>query len=240
LSEALARRLDLKPGEGVWVQVTEGRRPLAVLPVSGVVEDYSGLAAYMDRAALDRLMGEGDLASGAQLMVAPDQRPAFYKAVEQAPMIVGASSRDETVANWRIVMAQAFRTTILFYVSFAAAIAFGVAYNMSRVSLAERGRDLATLHVLGFGHGECLYILLGEIAVLALIAIPFGLLAGDGFAHALVAAYSREDMRLPATISARSLGVATAAFLVAVGAAAALTGRRIWTLDMVAVLKTRE
>lgn len=240
LSEALAHRLGVAPGQPVWVDVEWGRRPSALLPVTGVVKDYSGLSAYMDREALGRLLHEGDAISGAQLMVAPDLRPAFYRAVERAPWIVGASSRDETVANWRIVMAQAFQTTILFYVGFAAAIAFGVAYNMARVSLAERGRDLATLHVLGFGHMECLYILLGEIAVLALAAIPLGLLAGDGMAHGLVAAYSRQDMRLPATISARSMGAAISMFLATVALAGGLTGWRIWTLDMVAVLKTRE
>ena len=89
--------------------------------------------------------------SGAELLVAPDARPSFYKAIERTPQIVGASSRDDTVKGWRQAMAEAFRTTMSFYVGFAGAIAFGVAYNMCRISLSERGRDLATLRVLGFG-----------------------------------------------------------------------------------------
>jgi putative ABC transport system permease protein len=194
----------------------------------------------MDRRALNRLMGEGDLVSGAQLMVAADARPAFYRAVERTPQIVGASSRDETVASWRQAMAEAFRVTITFYVGFAGAIAFGVAYNTVRISLSERARDLASLHVLGFGHGECAYILLGELAVLALAAIPLGVLGGQALAHGLVAAYSRDEVRLPAVIGAESYGVALAVYLVAVVAAGALVAQRIWRLDLVAVLKTRE
>jgi putative ABC transport system permease protein len=240
ISDALARRLDLKPGDGVSVEVTEGRRPILTLPVTAVVEDYSGLAAYMDRLELDRLLGDGDTASGSQLLVAPDLRPQFYQAVERAPMIVGASSRAETVAGWRTAMTRAFRVNILFYVSFAGALRQGYPAHVVGHPECDRARDLATLRVLGFDQGECAYILLGEIAVLALAAIPIGLLAGNGLAHGLIALYSRQDLRLPAIISARSYGVSIAVFLAAVALASALTGRRIWTLNLVAVLKTRE
>lgn len=240
LSEALARRLGLHAGDSVWVDVIDGRGPQALVPITALAQDYSGFAAYIDRRALNRLMGEGDVANGAQMLVAADARPAFYRAIEAIPRIVGASSRDETVASWRQAMAQAFQTTITFYVSFAAAIAFGVAYNTVRVSLSERSRDLATLHVLGFGHGECAYILAGELFVLALAAAPLGMLGGQGLAHGLVAAYSRDELRLPAIITARSYGVAMAAYLAAVVLGGVLVVQRIWGLDLVTVLKTRD
>ncbi|MEO8114016.1 MAG: ABC transporter permease, partial [Phenylobacterium sp.] len=240
LSESLAARLELVAGDAVQVEVIDGRGPSALLPVTGLARDYSGFSAYMDRRALNRLMGEGDLASGAELLAAADARPAFYRAIEKTPQIVGASSRDDTVANWRQAMAKAFQITITFYVGFAAAIAFGVAYNTSRISLSERGRDLATLRVLGFGPAECAYILAGELAVLSLAAIPVGLLGGLALAHGLTAAYSRDEIRLPAIIHARSYGVAITAYLTAVVLAAGLVTRRIWGFDLVAVLKTRE
>ncbi len=240
LSEALAGRLGLKVGETVRIEVMDGAGPTADLPITGLARDYSGFTAYMDRRALNRLMGEGDVASGAQLLVASDLRPAFYEAIEATPQIVGSSSRDDTVAGWRQAMAEAFRVMITFYVGFAAAIAFGVAYNTSRIALSERSRDLATLRVLGFGQGECAYILVGELAVLALVATPLGVVGGQALAHGLVLAYSRDEMRLPEVISARSYGISIMAYLSAVGLAAILVGRRIWGFDLVAVLKTRE
>ena len=240
LSEALAARLGLRPGDQVWTEIIDGRAPSALLPVTGLARDYSGFSAYMDRRALNRLMGEGDLASGAELLIAPDARSAFYRAIEATPQIIGASSRDDTVANWRQVMAESFQVTIAFYLAFAGAIAFGVAYNMCRISLLERARDLATLRVLGFGRVACAYILLGELAVLVLAAIPFGVLGGAALSHGLVAAYSRDDVRMPATITASSYGVAVGAYLIAVALAGGLVARRIWTFDLVAVLKTRE
>lgn len=240
LSEALAGRLGLRVGDQVWAEVIDGRAPEGLLVVTGLARDYSGFSVYMDRRALNRFMGEGNLANGAQLLVSVTARPAFYRAVEASPRIVGASSRDETVTAWRLAMAEAFKVTISFYVGFAAAIAFGVAYNTTRISLSERSRDLATLHVLGFGHGECAYILAGELMILALAATPLGIAGGYALSHGLVAAYSRDEVRLPAVIGARSYGVAMAAYLTAVVLGGALVARRVWSLDLVTVLKTRE
>lgn len=240
LSEALAGRLGVAPGQTVWTEVLEGRGPALPLRVAGLARDYSGFAAYMPRRELNRLMGEGDLANGAELLTAPDSRPAFYRDIEATPQIVGASSRDDTVASWRKVMAESFQVTIIFYLAFAGAIAYGVAYNMCRISLSERGRDLATLRVMGFDQAACAYILVGELAVLALAAIPLGLLCGAGLAHGLVAAYSRDDVRLPAMITPNSYGRAIGAYLIATVLAGGLVARRIWSFDLVSVLKTRE
>jgi putative ABC transport system permease protein len=240
LSEALARKLGVRPGDAVDLEITEGRRARAHLPMTASAEDYSGLAVYADRGAVNRLLAEGDVASGAHLLVRPADLPAFYRAVKNAPQIVAASSRDDTVAGWRQAMTEAFRITITFYVAFAAAVAFGVAFNTGRIALAERSRDLATLHVLGFDHRECAYILLGELMALALVAAPLGLAGGNAFAWVLVQAYSRDELRLPAVVGPQSYGVALLAYAAAVLVACAIVGRRIWTLDLVAVLKTRE
>ncbi|MDE2487189.1 MAG: ABC transporter permease [Alphaproteobacteria bacterium] len=240
LSEALAGRLGVRAGDSVFVEISDGRGPDALAHVTALARDYSGFSAYMERRALNRLMGEGDLVNGAQLLVRPDRRAAFYRAVERTPQIAGASSRDETVAAWRQAMTEAFRVTITFYVGFAGAIAFGVAYNVTRISLSERSRDLATLHVLGFGHWACAYILAGELVLLAIAAAPLGVVGGQLLAQGLVAAYSRDELRLPAEISLRSYGVALGAYLAAVGLGGVLVVRRVWGLDLVAVLKTRE
>ena len=42
----------------------------------------------------------------------------------------------------------------------------GVSYNAARIALSERGRELATMRVIGFSTKETAYILLGEIALL--------------------------------------------------------------------------
>jgi putative ABC transport system permease protein len=240
LSQALGARLGVRPGDLVELEITEGRRPRTIVPVSAIAQDYAGLTAQMTRGALNRLMGDGDLASGANLVVAPDQRGEFYRAIAQIPEIVGAGSRDDTVASFRSAVAAALTTEMAFFLGFAAAIAFGVAYNISRIALADRARDLATLRVLGFGRAECAYILSGELGLLALAATPLGVLGGFALADALITAFTRQDFYLPFHITAKGLGVAFTTYLSAVILAAALVAQRIWRFDLVAVLKTRD
>ena len=64
--------------------------------------------------------------------------------------------------------------TIFINVLFASVIAFGVVYNAARVSLSERSRELASLRVLGFTRAEISLILMGELALLTLAALPIG------------------------------------------------------------------
>ena len=65
---------------------------------------------------------------------------------------------------------------------FASIISFGVIYNCALITLAERSRDMATLRIMGFHRREVSYILLGELAIITLLAIPIGLPIGYGFA----------------------------------------------------------
>ena len=67
--------------------------------------------------------------------------------------------------------------------TFACIIAVGVVYNAARIALSERGRELATLRVIGFTRGEISWVLLGELAVLTVAAIPLGLVLGHGAAQ---------------------------------------------------------
>jgi putative ABC transport system permease protein len=240
VSQPVAAHLALGPGDRVDVEINEGRRTRTVLPVSGIVQDYGGLTAQMSRVELNRVMGDGDLASGADLTVAPDERGAFYRAIARVPQIAGAGSRDDVVRSFRDAITAAMTVEMAFYLGFAAAIAFGVAYNISRIALADRARDLATLRVLGFGPADCAYILAGELILLALLALPIGVGGGCALGAVLIAAFQKQDFYLPYDITAHGIGVAFVVYLTAILLAAASVVQRVWRLDLVSVLKTRD
>lgn len=240
LSSSLAEALGLKVGGFVDLDILEGKRPHLYLPITALTDDYSGLNVYIDRRALNGLLGEGNLASSADLIAAPDATPRLYQALVQIPQVIAASSRDDTVANWRATTAKSFSITIGFYLTFSGAIALGVAYNMGRITLAERSRDLATLQVLGFTRGECAYILYGELALIALIALPIGSGLGTLMAHGLVKAFSRDELRLPVAITPRTMAVSLSAYIGSVTLGCLMLQRQLARLDMVAVLKTRD
>jgi putative ABC transport system permease protein len=129
---------------------------------------------------------------------------------------------------------------IFFNLTFSGVIAGGVVYNAARVSLSERSRELASLRVLGFTRGEISLILLGELAVVTLMAIPIGLILGYLFAGLLVAAFNTELYRFPLVVSSRTYAYAASSVVLAAALSGLAVRRRLDHLDLVAVLKTRE
>ena len=113
-------------------------------------------------------------------------------------------------------------------------------YNSGRIAVSERGRELATLRVLGFSRAEVSYILLGEVAILTALALPAGCLAGYGLVALFVDAFDTELFRLPLVIEPSTYGVAILVTLAAAVISAALVGRKVVALDLIAVLKARE
>jgi putative ABC transport system permease protein len=240
LSETLAGILGVRTGDRVVVEVLEGRRPVREVPVVGLVREYMGTAAYMEIGALRRLLQEGPTLSGAYLEVDPAAAPRLYERLKATPAVAGVSLKRSAIQSFEETLAQTFYVMIFFNLLFSSVIAFGVVYNAARVSLSERSRELASLRVLGFTRGEISFILLGELAVVTLAAIPVGLLLGYVFAGVLVTAFSTELYRFPLVVSARTYAYAGIAVLTAALLSGLAVRRRLDHLDLVAVLKTRE
>jgi putative ABC transport system permease protein len=129
---------------------------------------------------------------------------------------------------------------VSFYVTFACLLIFGVIYNSARISLSERGRELASLRVMGFSRGEVSYILLGELALLTLVALPLGCGMGYGLATVMSVAFDNELYRVPVAIQPATYGYSMVISIVATVLSALVVRRRIDRLDLIAVLKTRE
>jgi putative ABC transport system permease protein len=129
---------------------------------------------------------------------------------------------------------------IAFYIAFASAIAVGVIYNSARILYSERAHELATLRVLGYFRSEVGLVMLGELALLVVISVPFGCAIGYGMAHLMTTMFSSDLFRLPFAPSRASYGWATVIVMAAAMATAAIVARRVLRLDMVRVLKGRD
>ncbi len=240
LSQALADRLGVRPGDMVSVEVLEGRQPLLRLRVAAVAETYLGTPAWMDIDALRRALGEGATVSGAHLLIDSAQREAFYRRLKETPMVAGVVLRAAAIGMFRDTMGETMYIMVGFFVALAGLLTFGVVYNSARIALSERGRELASLRVLGFSTGEVSYILLGELAVLTLLALPLGALIGRGLAEFMAGMMETELYRLPVAVAPATYGVAALVVLAATALSAVAMARRLRRLDMVAALKTYE
>ena len=112
--------------------------------------------------------------------------------------------------------------------------------HLIRITLSERGRELASLRVLGFSRYEVSYILLGELAVLTFLAIPLGCVLGYGLSWYMTALFETDLYRIPMVIERSTFGFSIVMISLAVLGSGVLVRRRIDRLDLIAVLKTRE
>ncbi|MPN38975.1 hypothetical protein SDC9_186500 [bioreactor metagenome] len=123
---------------------------------------------------------------------------------------------------------------------FAMVVAFGVIYNNARISLAERARELATLRVVGFSRHEVGAVLITELVILGLIAVPLGLLVGTGFATVIVGSVNTETVRLPLVLTASNYAFAVLVVCIAATCSAVVVLRKLHQLDLVGALKAPE
>lgn len=240
LTDRLADKLGLRIGDRVRVEIQEGRPRSIELTVDGTVREMMGLNAYMERRALNRALGEGDVASGFTVALEPGTEAAFLAATRGLPRVAGAFSKASMLRNMNEISARNVRIMSTVLTLFASVIAVGVVYNNARIALAERAWELASLRVLGFTRGEVSALLLGELALVIAVALPLGMALGWVLVHAIVDLLKSDQFYFPVVIQPRTYAWAAIAVLAAGVASALVVRRRIDRLDMVQALKTRE
>ncbi len=240
VSAKLAEIMRLAPGDIVRIEVQEGRRPVLEIPVGGTLTDYAGLAAYIDIGMIRREMKEGGTVSGAHLSIDEARWGEFLAKVNESPAIASMAVTQAARESFRKSTGDMMDNIQLIYFGFAVVVSFGVVYNGARIALSERGRDLATLRVVGFTHGEVAGVLIGELAVLTAFAIPLGLLIGSGLAKVLVLGVNTETVRMPLVLTPKTFATAVLIVLVSSAFSFAIVSRQIRNLDLIGVLKARD
>ena len=241
LTDHLANNiLHVKPGDMLTVEVLEGRRQVLRVPVLGLTKQYLGVSAYMRQDSLNALLGEGNVVSGAYLTHDPGVEQELYDRLHGRPRVLGMVAHAAAIRSFYDSLGEFVLFFNMVATLLAATIAFGVVYNSARIALSERGRELASLRVLGFTHGEIAYILLGELALLTLAAIPLGFLVGAGLCGILVVAFESDLYRLPLVLEPYNFALGATVVVVSAVVSGLLVWYRLGRLDLVGVLKTRE
>jgi len=241
LSASLGRVLDARVGDRVDLEFLDGRERRVALLVAALVDDISGVGAYVGAERLPGLVGVGEVITGADLAVEAGAMDSLYDRLVHAPAVQAVLVRDAMRRAFDETVRANFLIVLITLVAFAGALSAGTIYNAGRVTLSERTRDLASLRVLGFTQREVARILFGELAFLAAVGLPVGLVVGVGFAAATVASFGATELfRLPLVIGPRTLAAGIVIPSVAAAFAVIPLRHRLERLDLIGVLKTRE
>ncbi|WP_394693645.1 FtsX-like permease family protein [Hyphobacterium sp.] len=240
LSPGLADILGVGVGDRVRVDVRQGRRPQLELVVTGIAESLMGSPAYMELGALNRSMGEPNRTSGAYLRIDSRYRDDIYAALDAMPVVAGISVKQDAREAFQRMMDQGAGAMRFIMAAIAGLIAFGIVFNTARIAYAESAHDLASLRVIGFTKGEAAFVLLGELGLIVLIALPVGAILGYGLSYAIAEGFSTDLYQIPAGFSSASLGLAGLAVLAASVFSGWMVKRDSDRADLVSALKSRE
>ncbi|MFH2011260.1 MAG: FtsX-like permease family protein [Pseudomonadota bacterium] len=240
LTDYLGNILGVKPGDMLTVEVLEGSKPQRQVPVVGLRKQYIGLMGYMDLSALNHLMREDQTISGAYLTVDSINQPDIYRTLVKMPRVGGTFVREDEIRNFYETQAEALLFFTFVASLLAATIAFGVVYNSARIALSERGRELASLRVLGYTRTEISFIFLGELGLLTLVAIPIGFIIGKGMSAYLAKAIESDLFRVPVLVEPTTYSLAATVVVVSACLSGLIVRHRLDHLDLVEALKTKE
>jgi putative ABC transport system permease protein len=240
LSEMLARILNVGIGDRVRVETTDHRRRVFELPVTAIQQGYLGLMVHANLDTMNALLGDGNAVTSVNISIDEAHQQELYAKLKSLPSISSVMMLRASLKTLRDTLAKNIYIMMTVYIVLSVIITFGVVYNTARIQLSETARELASLRVLGFTPGEVSTILLGQIAITVIAAIPLGFVLGYWFTYTLMSAFETEIYRVPIIVNNATYGWAGLIVILTAAVSALIVRRKIDTLDLISVLKSRE
>lgn len=234
-------QMSLEPGDGSRDPVVvQDKRGIRHVPVTEIFQTYMGLLVYMNLDALNEMMDESPIVSGVKVSFDENETEALFTEIKKLPAVSSIALRGAALTKFRDTIEENISIMTTVYVVLSVIIAFGVVYNSARIQLSERAREFASLRVLGFTRAEVSHVLLLELAILVLIALPLSWGFGYLFSWATIQGFESDLYRIPFIINSDTYALSSIVVLAAAGGSALIVRRRIDRLDMIRALKTRE
>ena len=237
LSKKLAEILHIEVGELLTVEVLVEKRPVLKIPVVAITQQYIGTGAFMEIRALNNLLDEPAKVSAATILIDQNEGSVLYKKLKEIPAIIGLNIVSVLRQIFDDVMAENLLKMVAVNISFASIISFGVIYNTSRIALSERGRELASLRVLGLTRREVAYILFGELGLITLVSLPLGIFIGNLLASGMTSSMESELFRIPFYIKNSTYGYSVLIVLISTIISFFLVWRQVDQIDLVSAQK---
>ncbi|WP_296422905.1 ABC transporter permease [Yoonia sp.] len=240
LSVRLAEELHLRVGDPLAVAFLSGRKEVFTVTLTGIVDQYFGLGAYMDVVYVNRLLRQSPRYTVVNVSLDDSAVADLHAAVKDIPNLAGIVMMSDSRRSFLDTIQENVVAMNTVYIVISLLITVGVAYNGARILLSERSRELASLRILGFTRGEVSYILIGETMLLALLAQPLGWLLGAQIAAAMANGFTSDLYNIPLVLRPAIFAKASLVVLLAAFASVMIVRRRLDKQSLVTVMKVRE
>lgn len=240
LTRTFADVLGVRIGDRPLLELREGDRRSVRPVIVGFIDETVGLQLYARAELLAALEGDQGAVSSVLLKVDRERIAGVQTELRRSPHVIDVSDVKADMQRLFDMNASIMDVWTAISIALASSVVFGVVYNNARISLAARSRDLASLRVLGFSRREISSILLSELAIEVLLALPTGLWLGRYWSQKFMETADQETFRWQVVVSPRTYLLAVVVTLLAAAASALWVRRSLDRLDLVSVLKARE
>lgn len=175
LSEKVSKQLDVKVGDTITFENTDGKK--AEVKVAGIVENYTFHYLYLSPTYYEELFNK-ELTFDNIVGIVNNDTLELEEEISSDYMnhdAVSGISWNSTIGNNFNNMIQNLNYVVLLMIVSAGALAFVVLYNLTNVNISERMREIATIKVLGFYDKEVSAYIYRENIILTLIGTGVGL-----------------------------------------------------------------
>ncbi len=218
---------DLRPGATVRVDIPTGAATFTVSGIAtfGDLDNFAGApAALLETAEAERLLAEPGKFDW--LVVAADEGVDQQQLVDQlsavlpdgTEAITGVAFSDESAGPFREFIDQ-FTAFITAFGVIGLFVGGFIIFNTFAVLVAQRMRELALLRAIGASRRQVLGSVLGEAALVGIVASGVGALAGVALAAGLRSLLASLGLELPP----RPLELSQGAFILPVGLGIGIT-----------------
>jgi putative ABC transport system permease protein len=240
ISKKLAEVLGVGVGDQIMVEMLQGKKRQLNLFVEYLVEDYTGLMAYTNFKVFQSLTGESRMYHGAYIRTDPLLWPDLFEEIKSIPEISVTVVKKDQLQAFRKSTGNNMNILTQLYITLSIIVAFGVVYNHTRITLSERQRDLSTMLVMGMKRLEIFVLLLTELLLVLMVAVPLGFLMGIGLIYLITNSLQTETVRLPILLNLSSFTMGILILLVASMSSFMIVMRSIGSMNHLDVLKARD
>ena len=240
LSTALANKMGVSVGDRLRLEILDLEKTVVTVPVVATSTTLLGAPAYMEIEALGEILGSHELMTSAKLQLEDGAESAVLHQLDSFPNLASATLQSTIRASFQELMDRGAGVTRYIMLLVSAIITFGITYNAARIAFSERAHDLASLEIIGMTKGEVGYILLGEMLLVTLVALPLGAMVGYLLTDAIARGFSTDLYTIPAEVAASSVALAGLSVIASALISALFMLRDVYRLDIISALKSRE
>lgn len=175
INDRLAESAGLKIGD--TMTLSQNDTASYKVTISGIFKNYAYNYMYMSGATYEKVFGDKPAYKTAY---GSTDSGEIYDISAKLMKDYGVSNITVTADTKKLVtnMMNSLNYIVWLVIACACALSFVVMYNLSNINITERGREIATIKVLGFYPSETYSYVFRENIVITIISMVFGLPAG--------------------------------------------------------------